>query len=502
MLQSPVVFSSGFQIRIQLAGLLVSEPHMLLLDEPTNYLDLPSIRWLLQFLRVWPGEVMMISHDRGFLDKACTHVLSIHRQKLRKMAGDTSKLYQQIQLEEEVYEKTRINDEKKRKQEEDFIRRFRAKARLAGMVQSRVKSLEKRNVLQKLETINTLNFHFNYKEFQSKNLLEVQGVGFHYPGCSDMLLNDLSFSLHKGDRVGVIGRNGKGKSTLLRLLAGQLSSCTGHIKTHLDLISGYYGDSCIKELLPGRTVEEEVMSSTGFNGDRSRVRGICGAMMFEGDNALKHIQVLSGGEKSRVCLGKLLLQGTHLLLLDEPTNHLDTDSCEALIQAINKYPGGVIFVTHSEMLLEKLATRLIIFDRGSVNVMNIPYGEFLREVGWSGEEESRSKPSSAGGPSKKELRKLKAQCQEKRNKELRPLKQAMEKLEQSIERLEQNIHNKNQELISASLKNDSVVITALSIEINTCERESENLYKDLEETTSAYENAQQKWEQELVLYDS
>ena len=335
--RDPFEFSGGFQVRLNLAKVLVSEPDLLLLDEPTNYLDITSIRWVADFLRNWPHEVMLITHDRGFMDKVVTHVLGIHRKKTKKIPGDTEKYYDQILTEEEVHEKTRLNEEKREKEMQLFINRFRAKARLANMVQSRVKTLAKKEKLDKLEKLKTLDFSFKSKPFQGKNVFSANNVSFGYDP-DQPLIQDFSLNVKAGDRICIIGKNGKGKTTLLKLLAQMMPPDTGEIKYHPEIIRGYFEQNQISELVEHRTVSDEIQY-THPDVDLQSARNICGAMMFSGDDALKKIQVLSGGEKSRVVLGKLLVTPVNLLLLDEPTNHLDMESTDAMLAAIDNYEG-------------------------------------------------------------------------------------------------------------------------------------------------------------------
>ena len=216
MLQDPNLFSGGFQIKINLAKLLLLEPNLLLLDEPTNYLDIHSIKWLRKFLSAWEREIILITHDRTFMDSIITHTLNIHRGNFREVSGSTKKIKDQIEQEEIIHEKTRINQEKNRKKTQEWIDRFKSKATLASRAQSRIKMLEKQDILEKLDDIDNLDFKFNYLNYNSKeSLLESNSISFGYDD-KKLLLNNFSTKVNKGDKICIIGKNGKGKSTLLK----------------------------------------------------------------------------------------------------------------------------------------------------------------------------------------------------------------------------------------------------------------------------------------------
>ena len=381
MLQDPKLFSGGFQVKINLAKLLLLEPNLLLLDEPTNYLDIHSIKWLKKFLLSWESEIILITHDRAFMDSIITHTLNIHRGSFRKLPGNTRKIKEQIQQEEIIHEKTRINQEKNRKKTQEWIDRFKSKATLASRAQSRIKMLEKQDVLDKLNEIENLDFKFNYLNYNSKeSLLETNNLSFGYNNHK-LLLNNFNIKVNKGDKICIIGKNGKGKSTLLKLLHKEINPCSGNIKIHTKTQIGYLGQMNIDRLSMGNTIYEEIQSVD----DRileTNIRRTCAHMMFPGDLADKKISILSGGEKSRVMLGKILLKPVNMLFLDEPTNHLDMESTESLMNAVNNFSGSVLMVTHDEYFLKKIANKLIVYDNGKVFNYNGNYKEFCKNIGW------------------------------------------------------------------------------------------------------------------------
>ena len=504
----PDEFSGGFQVRLNLAKVLVSEPDLLLLDEPTNYLDITSIRWVERFLTRWPRELMLITHDRSLMDKVITHTLGIHRRKIRKLAGNTEKYYAQLAQDEEVYEKTRLNDERRRKEIKLFISRFRAKARLANMVQSRIKTLSRMEKKEKLERLKTLDFSFRSTSVPKKNVMNIQNVSFSYDPQKPLISN-FNFSAKAQERICVVGKNGKGKTTLLKLMSGVLKPQNGEIALHPAVKQGYFEQSNVKNLNESRTIEEEILFSNP-DVDRQQARNICGAMMFEGDSALKKIGVLSGGEKSRVILGKLLVTPLNLLLLDEPTNHLDMESCDAMLAAIDSFEGTVIMVTHNEMFLHVLAERLIVFQNHRIDVFEGSYQQFLEKEGWSdetGASEAYLNIADLNKESdlkltKKEKRRIRSKFVAERSRALKPLEQGILRIENSIVKQENELNELNADLLTASQAGDGEKIAVLSRSIHSCRSAIDNLFEKLEQSTTALEEQKTIFEKKLEQLES
>ena len=496
MKKLPEMFSGGFQVRLNLAKIIVSDPDLLILDEPTNYLDITSIRWISKFLISWQKDVLLVTHDRSFMDRVVTHIAGIHRQKIKKIKGDTSKYYMQIAQDEQVWEKTRLNEEKKTKEIKVFISKFRAKARLAGMVQSRIKTLAKSQKKDKLQKLKNLKFSFNSLGFTGKQVLNVEDLSFGWEP-DNPLINNFSLTLYPKDRLGVIGKNGKGKTTLLKLFSDNLIPTSGSIKLNPGVKYGYFEQTNVQSLNDNFTIEEELLLSLP-DPDRQAVRNICGAMMFEKNAALKKISMLSGGEKSRVMLGKLLMTPLNLLLLDEPSNHLDMESCDSLVCALDNFDGAVIMVTHNEMFLHLLANRLIIFKDKGVEVFEGSYQEFLEKQGWDNDDDKDvEKKIKISGLSKKEIRKKKSEIISRKSKEIHPVKQKIEKTENEIEKTEKLLNDINEKLLKASLNQEGSKIQEFSKELSKLENINAALFDDLEIQMNKFDKIEQFYDIKL-----
>lgn len=493
--RDPKSFSGGYQIRINLTKVLLKKPDLLLLDEPTNYLDIVSMRWLKSFLKNFPGEIMLITHDREFMDDIVTHTMGLHRRQLKKIKGDTAKFYEQILQDEEIYEKTRENLDKKRKEMEAFVERFKAKASKAAQAQSRMKALEKMSSMDKLASIENLGFQFRFVECPGKQIAEVKHLAFAYDDKPEhALFHNLSFTINREDRIGIIGKNGKGKSTLLNVIGGMLNPLEGKVSFHPSAQIGHFGQTNINRLTMDHTIVEEIQSA---NGDLpiSSVRNICGTMMFEGDLANKKIKVLSGGERARVLLGKILAKPANLLLLDEPTNHLDMESIESLTDEIGNFPGAVVIVTHSEIMLRNLATKLVIFHNGNAEFFNGTYDDFLEKIGWESEE---TKPVTVKAKlSEKEIKQRRAEISVERGRLTKPLKEEIEKLEAEITKNEDLLNRINAELEKASMSMDSAKITDYTHAVGKLNMMIDELFEKLSNANENLEFINKKFDKEL-----
>ncbi|MCX5679365.1 MAG: ABC-F family ATP-binding cassette domain-containing protein, partial [Candidatus Omnitrophica bacterium] len=521
--RNPSEFSGGFQMRIALTKALVSEPNMLLLDEPTNFLDIVSIRWLEKFLRSWKNELIVISHDRDLVDSVTTHIVGIHRGRVRKIKGSTGKYYTQLYADEELYEKRRIQDEKKRKEIMVYVNTFRSKASHAKGVQSSIKKLEKMGKTDKLEEIRTLSFSFNFQPFRAGQMMDVNDLTFSYDGKAPYLISGLNFTVNRHDKICIVGKNGKGKTTLLKLLSGRLKPVNGSVKTHTAAAPDYYEQANTADLNDELTVEEEISMGSASIG-KSRVRGICGAMMFSGDDAEKKIKVLSGGERSRVLLGKLLVAPSNILFLDEPTHHLDIESCQAMTDAVRDFEGAALVVAHDEHFLNEVATKLIVFKNDRAFLYPGNYREFLDSIGWEEDDGLKllpAKPQSAPAvisepilpvPPKsvperevkehksKMTRKVRAEFIAMRSKILKPLEGKVKNLEDEIISSEARVAAVNDEIVRASAKGGLGAIrrSELSRELRDLAEKIDSCYASLDATMKVYDSEKRKYSDEQL----
>jgi len=498
--KDPMSFSGGYQIRINLVKLLATEPNMLLLDEPTNYLDIISLRWLRGFIREFDGEVILITHDRDFMDSVTTHTMGVQRKGLRMVQGDSHKYYSTLEMEDETYEKTKQNQDKKRKELEEFVARNKARASTAALAQSKQKELDKMGEMEDLSTDATLSFNFNYKDTPAKVIFRAEELGFGY-NPDEPLFQNITFAMEKGKRLAIIGKNGKGKSTLLNYIAGELPLQQGKLDFHPSTTFAHFGQTNIERLNVKATVVDEIASVHKDMGI-PMARNIAGRMMFSGDLGDKKVAVLSGGERSRVMLGKIIATPANLLFLDEPTNHLDMQSIDALADAIDIFEGSLIMVTHSEMLLHRLADALIIFHKGGAEYFDGSYAEFLEKIGWEEEEGSVKVKKTKPKINHKERKKLRKAVTTERNMERKLYTKEIKFCEEQIEVLEADMAVKNEALTLASNSGDNDLIMEFSKEVGLVQQKIDDLFERLEIATEIDDEIVARFELKLEEIDA
>ena len=368
-------FSGGWRMRIELAKILLTNANLLLLDEPTNHLDIESIQWLEDFLKTYEGAIVLISHDRAFLDNVTNRTIEISIGKVYDYKAAYTK-YMQLRQERREQEIAAFNNQQKQiKDTEDFIDRFRSKATKAVQVQSRIKHLDKIERIEiDVEDTSAMRFHFPPAPRSGKVALDVKDAGKAYD--SKQIFNHADISVVRGEKVAFVGKNGEGKSTMVKLIVG-LENYTGSIEVGHNVSLGYYAQNQ-SETLDGNKTLFETIDEVATGDMRTKVRSLLGSFLFSGEDVDKKVKVLSGGERARLAFCKLLLKPINLLVLDEPTNHLDLRSKEILKDALKSYDGAMIVISHDRDFLEGLTEKVYEFKDGKVNQHIGDVYEFLR----------------------------------------------------------------------------------------------------------------------------
>ena len=378
-------FSGGWQMRIALAKLLLQQPDILLLDEPTNHLDLDSLLWLEGYLRAYSGSVVVVSHDREFLDRMVTRIAALHRGTLSEYTGNYSAFVGQFERDLDAYRKTYAEQQEEIARIQRFINTFRYNARKASQVQSRIKQLEKMERLEAPQDVpKGVRFHFPPAPRSGRVVLELRGVGKHYGALQ--VFRNLDLIIERGDRIVLVGVNGAGKSTLSRILAGVEDPTEGERRLGYQVALDYYAQQQAEQLQGENTVYQEIARDAHLE-IVPELRTLLGTFLFSGDTVNKRVAVLSGGEKSRLALAKMLLQPSNLLILDEPTNHLDIRTKDVLREALLQFSGTFILVSHDRYFLKGLVTKVLELREGQLVIYPGTFEEFLQ---WKeGQQESK-----------------------------------------------------------------------------------------------------------------
>jgi len=349
-------FSGGWRMRVLLAKMILQQPDLLLLDEPTNHLDLPSIEWLEKYLQHYQGSVVIVSHDKYFLNRMVTKIVEVYQQELHIYNGNYDFYEKEKAIRIEMQQKAYENQQDYIRQNERLVERFRAKASKASMAQSIIKKLEK---LERIEEANVerpnIRINFRVDKTPGRVLTELKHITKSFG--DNVIVKDTSVEIDRGDKIALIGANGKGKSTLLRIIAGTERTEGGERKWGHNVEESFYAQHQLEALNVNNTVLDE-MKGCGSQMTELELRGLLGCFLFSGDDADKKIKILSGGEKARVALAKVIVSKANFLMLDEPTNHLDMHSCDLLIEALNKYQGSIILVSHDRYFISKTANKI------------------------------------------------------------------------------------------------------------------------------------------------
>lgn len=427
-------FSGGWQMRIALAKLLLQDPDLLLLDEPTNHLDLPALLWVEDFLRQSQAALIIVSHDRRFLDRLVDGIAEIERGRLTLYPGNFSDYESAKSQRAEQQQAEAERTQAERKRIEEFVERFRYKASKARQVQSRIKSLERMQNVETASTTRRVRFRFPPAPPGGKWALELQKLGHSYGSLQ--VLHDMDLLIARGEKVALVGVNGAGKSTLCRLIAGIERPTDGVLKLGHQVSVNYFAQEADHHLSSERTVLEE-MEAMSSGTTQQELRGLLGAFLFSGDDVLKRVSVLSGGEKARLALARMLLLPVNLLILDEPTNHLDMSSQDVLLDALNAYDGTLIVASHDRYFLDRLVGRVLELDGGMLRDFPGNLSEYLERKGLAGElaeNEERIPGRSADTRSeRKELKRLEAEVRNRFSERMHAARRELETIQQTIE---------------------------------------------------------------------
>ena len=443
-------FSGGWQMRVELAKLLLKRPDFLLLDEPTNHLDIVSIQWLENFLKGYGGAVVLVSHDRTFLDNITTRTIEITAGRIYDYKCSYSEYVVQMQERRASQMAQLTAQQREVAQIEAFIERFRYKATKSKQVQSRIKMLDKMEMV-KVDEVSTEHIHFRFPPapHSGKIVVEAQGLGKAYADLQ--VFDGVDFLLTSGKKVAFVGRNGEGKSTMAKIIVGEINDYSGSFRLGAQVQVGYYAQNQAAMLNGEKTVFQTIDDIA--TGDiRPKIRNILGSFLFDSEDCEKKVKVLSGGEKARLALAKLLLTPSNLLVLDEPTNHLDMDSKDILKNALLQYTGTLIVVSHDRDFLQGLTDELYEFRDGSVHEFKGDIFEFLEEKEKQEAQAARAKQAVQAAQPKAGAGKAAYEQGKNRERELRKLRSVVEKIEKEIEMIESQIAEKEAVLASGSVQ--------------------------------------------------
>jgi ATP-binding cassette subfamily F protein 3 len=458
-------FSGGWLMRVTLAKLLVLNPDMLLLDEPTNHLDLESCLWFETYLKTYQGAVMVTSHDRAFLNRVARKIIAIEKDDVIFYQGSYDEFVEARRQDMQTLEATARRQEARLKKEMRFIERFRYKATKATQVQSRLKAVAK--IERVIVPRNTPKIHFNFPEpdRSGEEVISLEHVYKAYDG--NLVYKDLNLTLQRHDRVALVGANGAGKTTLLKILAGVLPFEDGRRKLGHNVTSAYYAQYQLELLKAENSVLEE-LRSVAQDEPEQRLRGLLGAFLFSGDDVFKKVAVLSGGEKSRLSIAKMLIRPANFLLMDEPTNHLDINSREMLTDALEAYHGTLCFITHDRTVIREIANKIIEIRDGRPVIYQGNYDEYLawKENAESSRDECPPVRKSAvtADLSPRDIQRLRKTAEgELRNNYFRvssPLKKRIAEIEATLEKLEGEFQELEAYFATPEAYGDSRDITA------------------------------------------
>ncbi|EQB34823.1 multidrug ABC transporter ATP-binding protein [Virgibacillus sp. CM-4] len=476
--QTPIqTLSGGQKTRLSLGKLLLKKPQLLILDEPTNHLDIGTLNWLENYLLNYPGAVVIVSHDRYFLDKTVSVVYEIARHNTKKYHGTYSKFLEQKAANYEKEWKEYEKQQSEIKKMEDFIQKNIARASTTKRAQSRRKQLEKMDKLdQPLGDEASAAFSFGIQKRSGNDVLKVNDLSFHYEDTHENLFQHLNLHINRGESIALVGPNGVGKTTFLKILLGKLQATNGSIQLGTNVQIGYY-DQEQADLNSSKTVLMELWDDYPTINEKD-IRTVLGNFLFSGDDVLKAVNTLSGGEKARLALSKLMMQKANLLILDEPTNHLDIDSKEVLEAALMNFPGSILFVSHDRYFINKIADQVVEMQRANTTIYLGDYDYYLEKKEEEAELKRLKQGEQPSAPSTTKEKKRNYQQEKQLQREQRKKERRITELESNIERLEAEIQKLEEKMTDPTVYQDHQKSLELTQEATKQKQHMEDLMEE------------------------
>ncbi|MDR8392202.1 ABC-F family ATP-binding cassette domain-containing protein [Aliifodinibius sp. S!AR15-10] len=491
--RSTTEFSGGWLMRIAMAKLLLQQPTYLLLDEPTNHLDIESLQWIENFLHNYEGAIIIVSHDKAFLNSITERTLALDRGNLYDYSGNYSYYQEKHEERMEHLRKAYQNQQREIKKLQEFIDKFRYNASKASQVQSRIKQLEKMDKIELDEHEEEITFRFPPPERSGAVVMKLQNISKSYG--ENQVFEGLDYAIERGDKIAVVGPNGAGKSTMVRMLAGLEDFDSGIREPGHNVSTNYFAQHQADELDLDQTVFG-IMREAAPKAKETRLRTILGCFLFQGDDVFKKVSVLSGGEKSRLALARMLVNSANFMIFDEPTNHLDMQSKKILQQALDQYEGTFVIVSHDRDFLDPIVSKVLEVQPNRVRTFlgNVSYYldkkkeeqealDLASSTGSNGAEISQDSASdSESGPaiSRKEERRIEAEKRQRRYKKLKPLKKKIDPLEDKIEKLEDRKEEIETQMAEPDFYDDDERVKEVSLEYEKLKAELVEIYDEWE----------------------
>jgi len=496
--------SGGWLMRLMLAKLLLAMPDLLLLDEPTNHLDLDSLTWLENFLLTYDGGLVIISHDRTFLDQVTSFTWELSLGRLTAFKGNYSKYVADKEIRMQVERAAYANQQAQIRQTMRFVQRFRAKSTKAKQVQSRLKQLSRMERIELADTEGEVSFHFPPAAPSGRLALDIESLGKRY--AEKQVFQDISFQLQRGEKLAVVGVNGAGKSTLMRILAGLEKKDRGKVKLGHNVKISYFGQHQAQELAPSLTAMQ-TLSAVAGEMTVTEIRSLLGAFLFRGEEVDKKVQVLSGGEKSRLALAKMIVQPANLLILDEPTNHLDMSSQEVLQEAMAQYDGTIIIVSHNRHFVNSFVNKVLEIKKGCATLYEGNIEDYLYKLKnleaarqiklQEGTDNDAVQEDSSVKQRGRAARQEQAKVRQEKSRKINPLKKDVEQAEENIAGMETRKKELEQVMADPELYRDQDKFAECSKEYISLERKLKRMYQRWEEVQAKIDAIESEFEAQL-----